>query len=72
MGVKSQIVALQEAIEQFGQEGMEAMGADASTGLPQDFSDRRDVGAVLPWPATAEWRGADGGATGWWPYAGCR
>ncbi|MGH8650109.1 MAG: hypothetical protein ACREUP_12535, partial [Burkholderiales bacterium] len=40
-----------QAIEQLGDEGMEAMGADRSGGLPQDFDGRGvsvSVSDILP------------------------
>jgi hypothetical protein len=35
-----------QAIEQFGDEGMEAMGADVARGLPEDGSGRGDGGTI--------------------------
>jgi hypothetical protein len=45
---KAHLVALQEAIEEVGHEGVQAMGPNPSAGLPEDLHGRGHGGAVLP------------------------
>ena len=73
---QGQVAALGEPIEELGEKGVEAMGADAAAGLPQDRRPRRrrrprSAGGgrrarARPAP------GAPGAAAGWRPCGGCR
>ena len=54
-------MAPEEAIEQLGHEGMQAMGADATAGLPHDFGgggNRGTIGRGRPRPGAGPGRGA--------------
>ena len=56
-----EFLAPDEPVEQLGDERVEAVGADAAAGLPQDLGHRGHVGPVLPGPASP---GRDRGGPG--------
>jgi len=49
-GGQTQFVPPQEPVKQLRHEGVQAMGADTATGLPEQLDGGRDLGAVLPRP----------------------
>jgi hypothetical protein len=48
VGGEAQLAALPKAVEEFGHEGVEPMGADPPARLPQDLGGAGDGRAVLP------------------------